>query len=166
MIIRKADPEEVPQVLDFYYAVSESMADSPYRPTWRQGVYPVAEDLTGDLFVAVQEKEGIVGAVLVNGRQGKGYEAGEWALRTDRVAVVHLLAVSPGYQGKGVARQLLTRARDSVRGRAEVIRLDTLVNNTPAKRLYEGFGCHRAGDIDVEYESVGLKRFTLYEYVL
>ena len=56
--------------------------------------------------------------------------------------------------------------RDSVRDWAEVIRLDTLENNSPAKRLYEGFGFHKAGDISVEYEGVGTKQFTLYEYVL
>ena len=100
MTIRMARPEEYSQVLDFYYAVSESMAACPNRPTWRQGVYPVMEDLIGDLFIAVQENEGIIGAVLVNNHQGKGYETGEWTLKTDKVAVIHLLAVSPDIRGK------------------------------------------------------------------
>ena len=51
-------------------------------------------------------------------------------------------------------------------GIAETIRLDTLENNIPAKRLYEGFGFHSCGDIDVEYEGVGVKKFTLYEYLI
>lgn len=166
MIIRKAAPEEYPQVLEFYYAVSESMADSPWRPTWRRNVYPVLEDLVGDLFIAEQEGEGIVGAILVNDRQGEGYEEGLWSVNTDQVAVTHLLAVSAAHRGEGIARGLLSRARESVRGRAKVIRLDTLVNNRPAKRLYEGFGFRASGDMAVECESVGVKQFTLYEYVL
>ena len=143
MTIRQAMPEEYLQVLDFYYSVSEAMAACPNRPTWRRGIYPVVDDL----------------------KQGNGYDTGEWALKTDKVAVIHLLAVSPKHQGKGIAWKLLTHARDSVHDWAEVIRLDTLVNNTPAKRLYEGFGFHKAGDMEVEYESVGIKQFTLYEYV-
>ena len=165
MTIRQAMPEEYLQVLDFYCSVSEAMAACPNRPTWRRGIYPVVDDLIGDLFIAVQENEGIIGAVLVNSQQGNGYDTGEWALKTDKVAVIHLLAVSPKHQGKGIAWKLLTHARDSVHDWAEVIRLDTLVNNTPAKRLYEGFGFHKAGDMEVEYESVGIKQFTLYEYV-
>ena len=43
---------------------------------------------------------------------------------------------------------------------------DTLENNIPAKRLYEGFEFHSCGDIDVEYEDVGVKKFTLYEYLI
>ena len=75
------------------------------------------------------------------------------------------MAVSPNRQHEGIARALLSCARDSVRDQADVIRLDTLANNLPAKRLYEGFGFQVSGDIDVECEGVGVKKFTLYEYV-
>ena len=165
MKIRKANQAEYPQVLEFYYSISDSMCDSPFRPTWRRGIYPVLDDLTGNLFIATEDSDGIIGAVLVNGHQGTGYENGVWRLTTDRVAVVHLLAVSPNRQHEGIARALLSCARDSVRDQADVIRLDTLANNLPAKRLYEGFGFQVSGDIDVECEGVGVKKFTLYEYV-
>ena len=166
MTIRKAKPEEYAKALEFYYKVSDAMEGLPYRVTWRRGVYPIAEDLVGDLFLAVTEEDEIIGAILVNDRQGAGYETGVWAVETDKVAVTHLIAVSPDHRGEGIGRKLLEQARESVRNRADVIRLDTLANNAPAKSLYEGFGFCAAGDIEVEYESVGVKRFTLYEYVL
>lgn len=165
MIIRKANQAEYTQVLEFYYSVSDSMFDSPFRPTWRRGIYPVMDDLAGDLFITIEDSGGIIGAVLVNDHQGIGYENGVWRLTTDKVAVVHLLAVSPNRQHEGIARALLTCARDSVREKADVIRLDTLANNVPAKRLYEGFGFQVSGDMDVDCEGVGVKKFTLYEYV-
>ena len=165
MKIRKANQAEYPQVLEFYYSISDSMCDSPFRTTWRRRIYPVLDDLTGNLFIATEDSDGIIGAVLVNDHQGTGYENGVWRLTTDRVAVVHLLAVSPNRQHEGIARALLSCARDSVRDQADVIRLDTLANNLPAKRLYEGFGFQVSGDIDVECEGVGVKRFTLYEYI-
>lgn len=130
------------------------------------GVYPVTKDLIGDLFVAVTEDDEIIGSILVNDRQGEGYETGAWAVKTEKVAVTHLIAVSPDHRGEGIGRKLLEHARDSVCDWADVIRLDTLANNAPAKRLYEGFGFRAAGDIEVEYEGVGVKQFTLYEYVL
>ncbi len=165
MMIRKADQAEYPQVLEFYYAISESMVDSPFRPTWRRGIYPVINDLAGELFIATEDSEGIISAILVNARQGTGYENGLWQLTTDHVAVIHLLAVSPNHQHKGVARALLSFARDSAWENADVIRLDTLANNLPAKRLYESFGFQVCGDMDVDCEGVGVKRFTLYEYI-
>ena len=165
MKIRKADQTEYPQVLKFYYTVSDSMTDTSFRPTWRRGIYPVSADLVGDLFIAIEDSGEIIGAVLVNDHQGTSYEKGVWRLTTDQVAVVHLLAVSPNHQHKGIARALLSCARDSVRDIADVIRLDTLANNLPAKRLYEGFGFQVSGDICVECEGVGVKTFTLYEYI-
>lgn len=166
MTIRKAKPEEYAKALDFYYSVSDAMEGLPYRVTWRRGVYPIAEDLIGDLFLAVSEDDEIIGAILVNDRQGEGYETGIWAVKTDKVAVTHLIAVSPDHRGEGIGRKLLDQARESVRDWADVIRLDTLANNTPAKRLYESFGFHKTGDIEVEYESIGVKQFSLYECAL
>ena len=166
MVIRRAHLDEYPQVIEFYYSVSDSMLDSPFRPTWRRGIYPVLDDLIGNLFIAKDECDGIIGSVLVNDRQGTGYENGAWQQKTDRVAVIHLLAVTPTHQHKGIAWALLDAVRNSMIGIAETIRLDTLENNIPAKRLYEGFEFHSCGDIDVEYEDVGVKKFTLYEYLI
>ncbi len=166
MIIRRAELNEYPQVIEFYHSISDSMKGSPFRPTWRRGIYPVIDDLIGNLFIAKDEYEGIIGAVLVNDRQGSGYENGAWQRNTDHVAVIHLLAVSQKHQHEGWARALLDAVRNSMIGVADTIRLDTLENNIPAKRLYEGFGFHSCGDIDVEYEGVGVKKFTLYEYLI
>ena len=80
MKIRKANQAEYPQVLEFYYSISDSMCDSPFRPTWRRRIYPVLDDLTGNLFIATEDSDGIIGAVLVNDHQGTGYENGVWRL--------------------------------------------------------------------------------------
>ena len=166
MIIRKAEFDEYPAILEFYYSISESMADSPYRPVWRRDGYPNMEDLVGNLFIADLENEGVIGAILINNRPDNGMDKGAWTLSTDQVAYSHLPAVSPGHQGEGVARKLLTHAIDSVRSWAETVRLVTLANSTPAKRLYEEYGFHSVGDVDVEYAGVGMKTLTLYEYII
>ena len=76
MVIRPAAQNEYPQVIEFYYSVSDSMKESPFRPTWRRGIYPVFDDLIGNIFIAEDEDDGIIGSVLVNARQGSGYGNG------------------------------------------------------------------------------------------
>ena len=86
---------------------------------------------------------------------------------TDRVAVIHLLASDPDRHGTGIGRCLLEKARDVARERnADVIRLDTLPYNTPARHLYESFGFQYRGNIEIYYPSAGTIPFSMYEYLL
>ncbi len=45
MIIRKALPGEEEKILELYYTLIDLMKESPYRPTWTKGVYPVLSDV-------------------------------------------------------------------------------------------------------------------------
>ncbi len=172
MIIRKAVPDEAQIILDFYYDLIDTMKSSPVRPTWTKGVYPILDDIreaseNGWLLIAVLDNGSIAGAVIVNDRQGQRYDEVGWTIRTDAVAVIHLLAAAPHLHGRGIGRKLLERARESASEmNADVIRLDTLPYNTPARRLYESFGFRYRGDIDLYYPSAGTIPFSMYEYVL
>ena len=91
----------------------------------------------------------------------------DWAVNTDRVAVIHLLASDPDRHGTGIGHCLLEKARDVARERnADMIRLDTLPYNTPARHLYESFGFEYRGDIEIYYPSAGTIPFSMYEYLL
>ena len=165
-------PEEAQSVLGFYYNLIDIMRDRPIRPTWTRDVYPVLDDIreaaeNGWLHIAVQDGGGIVGAVVVNDFQGQRYDEVAWAVETDAVAVIHLLAVAPHLHNQGIGRKLLERAREAAAEmNADVIRLDTLPYNTPARRLYESFGFRYCGDLDLYYPSAGTIPFSMYEYVL
>ena len=172
MIYRRAEPDEAQSVLSFYHSLIEEMKDRPIRPTWTKGVYPTLADIqeaadSGCLIIAVEDDGSISGAVVVNGRQGQRYDEVSWAIKTDAVAVIHLLAAAPKLHGHGIGRELLERAREAAAEmHAKVIRLDTLPYNTPARRLYEAFGFQYCGDIDLYYPSAGTIPFSMYEYVL
>ena len=43
--IRPAAEGDYPAVRDFYYALTDEMADAPYRPGWEKDVYPAQEFL-------------------------------------------------------------------------------------------------------------------------
>ena len=172
MTIRKAVPEEAQIIITFYHDLIDTMKDRPIRPTWVKGVYPTLDDIreaadNGWLNIAVLDDGSIAGAVVVNNRQGKCYDEVDWAINTAAVAVIHLLASAPRLHGQGIGRKLLERARETAREmKADVIRLDTLPYNIPARRLYESFGFQYRGDIDLFYPSAGTIPFSMHEYVL
>lgn len=172
MTIRKALPEEVQVILDFYHDLIDTMKDRPIRPTWTKGIYPTLDDIqeaadNGWLNIAVQDDGSIAGAVVVNDRQGQRYDEVDWAIHTDAAAVIHLLAAAPRFHGQGIGRKLLERAREAAAEmKADVIRLDTLPYNAPARRLYESFGFQYRGDVALFYPSAGTIPFSMYEYIL
>ena len=104
---------------------------------------------------------------IVTEIEDEAYSRVPWALATDRVAVIHLLAADPARHRSGIGTRLLEKAREVARERgAEAIRLDTLPYNTPARRLYEAFGFHYRGDLELYYPSAGRIPFSMYEYLL
>ena len=85
----------------------------------------------------------IVGAMAVTMYQGEDYHAIEWTQQVpdDKVAVIHILAVSPDAQGKGIGSEMIREAiRLAQNNGMQTIRLDALASNTPAHRLYKRLG--------------------------
>ena len=171
--IRKASVGEEAAVLSFYENLIDEMRGSPYPLRWTKGVYPAADDIAdairaGTLYVA-EDGGGIIGAFIVNHTQGEGYANVNWLWRGDeaQAAVLHLLAVAPSVQRRGVGKALLQFAVDCCRADgSRALRLDTLPWNLPGKRLYEGFGFQYRGDVEVYYPSTGQIAFSMYELLL
>ncbi len=172
MIIRRAKPEEAQAIIEFYHDLIDTMKDRAVRPAWEKNVYPMLSDIreaaeNGWLYIAVQEDGEIAGAVVINDRQPQGYSDVHWTVRTDAVAVVHLLASKPRLHGQGIGRKLLEQAvKAALDMNADVIRLDTLPYNIPSRHLYESFGFRYCGDLDLFYPDVGTRPFSMYEYDL
>ena len=173
MTIREALNGEDGDVLTFYHDLIDRMQGQPYCPYWTKGVYPTPEDIVpaidrSEMFLAMEGSR-IAGAFILNHTQGTGYDRVPW--RTDaeagRVGVLHLLAVHPDFQGRGLGRALLGRAVEAARSRGDrVIRLDTLNWNLPGRRLYEGFGFSCCGDFEQTYPTTGTIPFSMYELAI
>lgn len=71
------------RVRAFYDDLTDAMADAPYPPGWRKGVYPTQAFLDasiahGELFLA--ELDGaLVGCMVLNHAYNDGYAAVSWA---------------------------------------------------------------------------------------
>ena len=75
MKIRKANQAEYPQVLEFYYSISDSMCDSPFRPTgiagmWFSGDKPYSPSVVAVFLPAAGERLCDTGAEMYRNERG------------------------------------------------------------------------------------------------
>ena len=170
MVLRKAVKGEEEKVLSFYYELIDLMKEREYKPSWTKGVYPAMEDIgpaiaNAELYLALED-ERIIGAFILNRRQGDGYDKVSWTVPAEpgKVSVVHLLAVYPGNHRRGTGTMLLQKIVELCRDRGDdVIRLDTRKGNVPAIRLYEKFGFFFCGNHEMTYPTTGTVEFCIFE---
>ena len=99
--------------------------------------------------------------------QSEDYHAIDWSQQVadDEVAVIHILAVSPDYQGKGIGSEMIREAiRIALSKGMQAIRLDALASNTPAHKLYERLGFEYRGKQHLYAENTGWTDFYFFEY--
>ena len=172
-MIRVAHINEYKRVLDFYYQLIDDMEGMEYHPKWQKGVYPDPAELrialeNAELFIDEEENE-VISAMRVNHDVTDGYDKVAWAVDADKehVTVIHMLGVAASHQGKGIAKKMVQFVIDKAGSeRQNAIRLDVLVGNIPANRLYESMGFEYRERITLYYEDTGFTDFDLYEMVL
>lgn len=151
MEIKKACKEDLKEILDIIKIAIEDMhSQSVYQ--WDH-TYPSKEIITedineGNLYIY---KDGniIKGFIVLNEYQDKEYEQLNWNYNDGKQLIVHRLCVSPKYKGKGIATKLIEYA--DIHGRNNnysSIRLDTFIDNKPARRLYEKEGYTVVGKLN------------------
>ena len=171
--VRPASPGQFPEIWDFYQRLIDGMADSEHPPGWEKGVYPSEEFLraslaSGELYTAWLEGA-LAGAMVSNHACTPGYETISWAVdaEPEEVSIVHALGVSPSFQGKGIAGEMVRGAiRLAKEAGQKAIRLDVLPGNLPAQKLYTAAGFRYMGAVKLFYEDTGLTDFLLYELPL
>ena len=140
---------------------------------WIYGMHPSDEELrshidAGEMFVLTDGKE-IAGMAVIVPRQNQDYEAVSWVekLANDQVATLHLLAVCPKYQHRGLGGTILEEAAEvAKKSGKKALRLDTLLCNTPAQRMYEKAGFSYRGTQHLYAENTGWADFLYYEKTL
>ena len=113
-----------------------------------------------------KENDAIVGAMAVTMYQGEDYHAIEWSQQVldNEAAVIHILAVSPDCQGKGIGSEMIREAiRLAQTNGMKAIRLDALASNTPAHRIYERLGFVQRGQQHLYAENTGWTDFYFFE---
>ncbi len=167
-----ATAEDFSAVEAFYAHVVNDTTHMPTYGRWKQGLYPTEEDynkyIQGNSFYLYKEGETIVGAMAVTMFQGEDYHAIAWSqeLPDDEVAVLHILAVNPDYQGRGIGAQLVREAITLAKANGmKAIRLDALATNLPAHKLYERLGFVYRGKQHLYAANTGWTDFFYFEYI-
>ena len=171
MKLELATQNDFDAIIAFYDDVTERTPEMATYARWSKGKHPTVEGIKayideGSMYL-YRENGAIVGAMAVTMYQGEDYHAIEWTQQVadDKVAVIHILAVSPDAQGKGIGSEMIREAIRMAESKdMQAIRLDALASNTPAHRLYESLGFEYRGKQYLYAENTGWTDFYFFEY--
>ena len=170
MRLELATQNDFNAIIAFYDDVTERTPDIECYARWSKGKHPTAEGIRayideGSMYL-YRENGIIVGAMAVTMYQGEDYHAIDWVQQVadDQVTVIHILAVSPDSQGKGIGSEMIREAiRLAKKKGMQAIRLDALASNTPAHRLYERLGFEYRGKQHLYAENTDWTDFYFFE---
>lgn len=174
MIIREARIEELDKVMAFYEMMCRELAAKDFLKKEYKGGFPplemVTEAIKNSCLYVGEENGEIAAAYIMNNECAPAYDAVLWRVEADKehASVLHALRVAPKYGGRGYAGRLVEHAAETARTRGQkAIRLDCLVENTIAHKLYLSHGFQIVGETEMYYEDIGERRkFLMFERVI
>ena len=174
MIIREAKIEELDDVMDFYEMMCRELAAKDFLPNGNKGGFPslemVTEAIKNSCLYIGEENGEIAAAYIMNNESDPAYDAVPWKAEADKAhaSILHALRVAPKYGGRGYAGRLVEHAAETARAREQrAIRLDCLVENTIAHKLYLSHGFQIVGETEMYYEDIGeTRKFLMFERAL
>ncbi|SDP48409.1 N-acetylglutamate synthase, GNAT family [Mucilaginibacter sp. OK268] len=163
MLIRLATLNDIPQIMQLIVEVVPVMIASG-NLQWDDHYPNIAvftDDISKDQLWVVEIEEQIAGIAAITTDQEPEYAKVGWDI-TEAAIVTHRLAVSPQYQGLGIAATLLQQAEnEAIRRNIKTLRIDTNTSNQATQKLFPKLGYIYAGEIDLSFRP-GL-RFYCYE---
>ena len=171
MRLNRATIEDYESIIAFYNDVTDRTPDMERFARWIKGLHPTNDGIRayieeGSIYL-YKENDAIVGAMAVTMYQGVDYHAIEWSQQVEdnETAVIHILAVSPDAQGKGIGSEMIREAiRLAHANGMKAIRLDALASNTPAHKIYKALGFEYRGQQHLYAENTGWTDFYFFEY--
>ena len=171
--IIQAMPGDLQNAVKFYCELITSMREREFRPDWKMGIYPTEQILLDAIIKKTMYftyfENILAGIMILNRNYPPEYETVKWQTDAEKseIMIIHALAVSAVYQGKGIAKQMVAAAVEiSKQNKAKTIRLDVLEKNIPAAKLYLSAGFKYIDSVKMFYEDTGWASFRLYELVL
>ena len=169
----RATRDDTAAAADLYRRIRAHLAANIDYPRWVDEGRPAPDTVAawivaGELFIAF-DGEQCVGVVALNHAAPQGYADAAWAVEAEpeEVLLIHALGVDPERPRQGIARFLVDGALAVAREMGcRAVRLDTYVDNAPARELYARHGFTNLGLHTLDYGVADLTQFHLFEYVL
>lgn len=148
---RKATEAEIPQIWTILQqAIARRKADGSNQ--WQNG-YPNPETISSDIEKGVGyiltdgEKVIAYSAVLINDEPAYSDIIGQWLTNKDFV-VVHRVAISEDYLGKGLVQKMFGHFEDfALQNDIHSVKVDTNFDNLPMLRIMEKLGYTYCGEV-------------------
>lgn len=174
---RRARREDTAAAQAAYQQIIEHLGATVDYPHWHSENHPTPAEVeqwveAGDLYLALAPGaagERVAGAMVLDHNAPAAYADAPWTIEAGptRALVVHALGVHPDFLRQGVARFLVRASLDVAHQKGcRTVRLDTYVENLPARRLYASQGFHDLGLHTLHYDGTDLTQFHLFELVL
>ena len=171
MRLNRAIIEDYESIIAFYDDVTDRTQEMEKYARWQKGKHPTHDGIKAYIeegcMYLYKENDAIVGAMAVTMYQGEDYHAIEWSQQVEdkEAAVIHILAVSPDAQGRGIGSEMIREAIRLARTYGmKAIRLDALASNTPAHKIYKALGFEYRGKQHLYAENTGWTDFYFFEY--
>ena len=165
-----AASDDLDTIRSIYWELLDSSEEYASILRWKTDIYPADEDWLSYIakgeMPLIWDECNLIGAVALAKSQPEDYRKVRWTVdaRDDEVAVAHLLAIRPQYQGQGYATAVLQElVKLAKKLGKKALRLDAIGTNKPAQRLHDKFGFTNCGTEQLYYESTGLTKFDFYE---
>lgn len=169
--IRRAKLNESSEILELYRTIINTTNDD-FNPKWNEN-YPDLEFIENSILkeelYVYKTDEKIISSVVVNNDFGKRYDNAKWIVNAEpnEIVVIHAFAIDPGCRGKGISREIFNIIKEnSLKNHKRTIRIDVIDGNDGAMSVFKHLGFKYINTVEEYYDSVGLERFHLYEYVL
>ena len=153
-----------------YIEVIDRTKDMKVHARWIYGQHPT--DAMIQSYIDRQEMylfmdgQNVAGMTAITMYQGEDYHEIPWSqnLKDDEVASLHILTVTPEYQGKGMSKRMMAEIISlAMKKGKKAIRLDALASNIPAQHMYEKLGFVYRGKRNLYAENTGWTDFLYYE---
>jgi GNAT superfamily N-acetyltransferase len=163
MIIRRAILSDIPAIMQVIADVVPAMREAG-NYQWDH-TYPNAavfeEDIALDQLWVAESNGEIAGVAAITTEQYPEYASVGLDI-SETAIVVHRLAVSTRYRGKGIAAALMQEAeKEAIRRGIKTLRIDTNTANQATQKLFPKMGYVFAGEMGLDFRP-GL-RFYCYE---
>ena len=172
LLIKKSVPSDVDKVGALYDKTTKYLSDTVNYPKWTHKVYPSVDYAREMIKLGVQyqieDESGVVGTFVLSEDPNGSYQKVAWGadIAEGEYLVIHALAVSPERFGCGIGRAAVKYCIDKAAKEGyKAVRLDTVPENLPSKRLYENCGFICRGEYDLD-RHLAFDIFTLYEYLI
>ena len=171
VILELATHNDFDAIIAFFDDVTERTPEMTVYARWQKGKHPTAAAIRAyineDSMYLYRDCGIIIGAMAVTMYQGEDYHAIDWTEQVpdNKVAVIHILAISPEHQGNGIGSEMIGEAIHLAQGKGmQAVRLDALASNTPAHRIYKRLGFEYRGKQHLYAENTGWTDFYFFEY--